>query len=141
MGVWSCEPRITGAKRKAWGRFSSGTFQRTWSCQHLDCRLAASRAGREYTAVVFSPPAGGTLSSNPGTGTRRAKHCFLTGAPPAHPWPIVGAGGHSRVSLQLPVPITVAASPELCAREIKDLLLSLTESTAPTSCIAWLAQV
>ena len=56
MGVWSCEPRITGAKGKAWGRFSSGTFQRTWSCQHLDCRLAASRAVREYTAVVFSPP-------------------------------------------------------------------------------------
>lgn len=43
-------------------------------------------------------------------------------------------------ALEFPVPITVAASPELCTREIKDLLLSLTENTVSTSCIAWLSK-
>ena len=127
IGVWSREPRIGEAKRKAWDRFSPRTFKRTWPCRHLDFGLPASRAVREQTAVVLSPPVGGALFSSPRKRTQRTKQCFLSGEFPAHRWPASPVGEHSRFSLQVPVHITDAASAKLCAREIREKTFYLRE--------------
>lgn len=66
MYLHTKEYQWTEARTKAWKRFSSWSLQtHTNPCQHLDFRLLASGAIREYLSVVLSHPVCCTLLWQP----------------------------------------------------------------------------